>query len=144
MASRFSFGPVEQAGNDPLGNVTNSGDATDIADAGFANDVIGSLNNGTSLPEGVFTSTINAPDAVTEAVGKAIIGNDDYETVPSLQPGPGANSNSAAALIGQMAAGIAGNNFALPAGANLPGAEAANNVQVNQAKLERDLSEINN
>ena len=146
LASRFSYGPVNQGGNDPLRNVTGSGDATDIADAGYANDVINSLNNGTPLPDGVFTSTINAPDAVTEAVGNAIIGNDDYETVPSLQPGPGANSNSAAALLGQMASGIARKNFALPAGATLPGAEASNinNVQVNQEQLQRDLSQINN
>jgi hypothetical protein len=104
------------------------------------------LNNGTALPDNVFTSTINAPDAVTEAVGNAIIGNDDYETVPSMQPGPGANSNSASALLGQMASGIAGNTFALPAGATLPGAEASNinNVQVNQEQLQRDLSKINN
>ncbi|AMJ76752.1 RHS repeat-associated core domain-containing protein [Alteromonas stellipolaris] len=144
LASRFSYGPVDQDGNDPLRNVTGSGDATDIADAGYANHVINSLNNGTPLPDGVFTSTINAADAVTEAVGNAIIGNDDYETVPSLQPGPGANSNSASALLGQMASGIAGNTFALPEGANLPGAEASNinNVQVNQEQLKRDLSLI--
>jgi RHS repeat-associated protein len=143
LASRFSFGPVDQPGTDPLRNVTGSGDATDIADAGFANDVINSMNNGTPLPNSVFTSPINAPDAVTEAVGNAVIGNDDYETLPALQPGPGANSNSAAVLIGQMASSIAGNNFNLPAGSDLPGANDANNVQVNKAQLQRDLQNIN-
>ena len=120
-------------------NVTGSGDATDLADAGFANDVINNLNDGTALPDSVFTSPIDAPDAVTQAVGNAIVGNDDYETIPALQLGPGENSNSAAVALEKRAATIAGNAFTPPAGATLPGAGDANNVQINEGQLQNDL-----
>ena len=142
VTSRYSFGPVDTpGGDDPLRNVTGLQDDTDQADENYADDVVSYLNGDTdSLPEGVFISTINAPDPVTQAVGDAVIGNDDYETVPGAQPGPGANSNSAAVALGRRASRIAGTTFRLPAGARLPGAAQHDNVEINEGQLTDDLA----
>ncbi|MBL4790808.1 MAG: hypothetical protein JKY60_17740, partial [Kordiimonadaceae bacterium] len=97
--------------------MTGSLNDVDKTDALYAQDVINNLNGEGALPQGLTTSLIDAPDALTEAVGDAISGNDDYETLPGVFPGPGANSNSAAVQIAKKATRLSGGaKFKLPRG----------------------------
>ncbi len=139
ITDRFSFGPAGDSIDAPLINVTRTGDDTDRADAGYAGDFVSFLNGDSGSPERLTSSQINAPDALTRAVGNAVIGNPDYETVPGLQPGRGANSNSAAVGLARIAAGLAGNTFSPPSNSVLPGAEAVSNLQINREQLVNDV-----
>ena len=131
LRQRFSFGPVDQDGKDPLRNVTGTNDDTDKVDKLFADQVISALNSGEPLPDSVFISNIDAPEIVVEAIGNAILGNNDYETLPDFQPGPGANSNSAANYLANRATEISGGEkFSNPNGAILPGGGDSNNILV--------------
>ncbi len=147
LSRRFSFGPVEGTNGDKLANVTDSNDGTDRTDAAYAQDVIDNLNGEGDLPQGVFTSKIDAPDAVTEAVGDAIEGHDVYKYVPGKGSGDAANSNSASAAIGILSTEISKRisargirrSFSLPSEAILPGAAQAGNVDIDVEKLKNDI-----